>query len=326
MKNNFHLCTLQINIIMKKILLLASFLFITLFSFAQNGLLVQNGAKGLYISHTVQPKENYYSIGRNFNVPPKELAAYNGMDMSVGLNVGQTILIPLTAANFSQTTASGTPVYYVVGDKEGLYRVSVNNGKVLMANLRKWNNLSSDVISSGQRLIVGYLTGSDASTPTIASTPPVKKEETSQPLVSEPVKQGPPQKETEKQTDIKPPVKMTSNTNVATNDAMGGYFKSAFEQQSKAGSAGKETTATSGIFKTASGWQDGKYYALMDGVDPGTIVRVSNPANGKVIYAKVLGQMSGIRQNAGLELRISNAAASILEISDTDKFIVRVDH
>jgi hypothetical protein len=34
--------------------------------------------------------------------------------------------------------------------------------------------------------------------------------------------------------------------------------------------------------------------------------------------------MSGIRQNAGLELRISNAAASALEVSDVEKFIVRV--
>jgi hypothetical protein len=35
--------------------------------------------------------------------------------------------------------------------------------------------------------------------------------------------------------------------------------------------------------------------------------------------------MSGIRQNAGLGIRISNAAASVLEIPDTDKFVVRVN-
>jgi hypothetical protein len=84
--------------------------------------------------------------------------------------------------------------------------------------------------------------------------------------------------------------------------------------------------ATAGIFKTASGWQDAKYYALMDRVEPGTIVRITNPTNNKAVYAKVLGEMSGIRQNAGYNIRMSNAAASALQISDTEKFIVRVNY
>ena len=91
-------------------------------------------------------------------------------------------------------------------------------------------------------------------------------------------------------------------------------------------SANKEETATASIFKTASGWQDTKYYALMDGVEPGTIIRVVNPTNNKAIYAKVLGGMSGIRQNAGLDVRISNAAASVLDITDTEKFVVKVNY
>jgi hypothetical protein len=103
-----------------------------------------------------------------------------------------------------------------------------------------------------------------------------------------------------------------------------GYFKNQFDLQSKAHKADKDATVTSGIFKTTSGWQDAKYYALMDKVEPGTIVQVVNPVNNKSIYAKVLGEMSGIRQNQGLELRISNAAATALDINDPDKFIVRV--
>ncbi len=58
----------------------------------------------------------------------------------------------------------------------------------------------------------------------------------------------------------------------------------------------------------------------------GTIVRVVNPTNSKAVYAKVLGAMSGISQNKGLNVRISNAAASVLDISDTEKFIVKVDY
>ena len=112
---------------MKKSILLAIILFCCSVVFAQNELVVQSGDKGLYLNHTVSPKENFYSVGRLYNVPPKEIAAFNGLDMTHGLTIGQSLKIPLTAANFSQTTTKGRPVYYVVGQNEGLYRVSVHN-------------------------------------------------------------------------------------------------------------------------------------------------------------------------------------------------------
>jgi hypothetical protein len=107
-----------------------------------------------------------------------------------------------------------------------------------------------------------------------------------------------------------------------------GYFKKSFEQQVKSTPASKNATVTSGIFKTTSGWQDAKYYLLIDGVPTGTIVKVTNPGNNLAVYAKVLGEMNGIRQNEGYDIRISNAAASTLGIpvSDTVKFILKVNY
>ena len=115
-----------------------------------------------------------------------------------------------------------------------------------------------------------------------------------------------------------------ASNQVAITDGSGGYFKPQFDLQIKTQSPKKDETASAGVFKTASGWQDAKYYALMDAVEPGTIIKLTNPTNGKSVYAKVLGQMSGIRQNQGYDVRISNAAASALEVSDTEKFIVKV--
>jgi hypothetical protein len=40
----------------------------------------------------------------------------------------------------------------------------------------------------------------------------------------------------------------------------------------------------------------------------------------------VLDKMSGIRQNQGYTIRVSNAAATALNISDTEKFVVRVNY
>jgi LysM repeat protein len=310
------------NIHMKKCLFSFLFIVFTITAFSQNSFIVHSNDKGMYLTHTVQPKENFYSIGRLYSTPPKEIAAFNALDMGAGLSVGQTVQIPLTAANFSQTKNSGAPVYYVVGEKEGLYRVSTKNGKVLMADLRKWNNLTSDNLSTGQKLIVGFLQSGETGN----AAPVAKSETTPPPVVKEP---EPKKEQPQQQAPQKPaPTAEVKTTPAASKQTVvtsgSGYFKNQFDLQSKEHKAGLDATVTSGIFKTSSGWQDGKYYALMDKVEPGTIVQIINPANNRSVYAKVLGEMSGIRQNQGLELRISNAAATALDIAEPDKFIVRV--
>jgi len=314
---------------MKKSFLLATILFFCSFSFAQNELVVQGSENNLYLVHTVAAKENFYSIGRLYNIPPKDMAAFNNLDMTNGLSVGQTIKIPLTNSNFSQKSGNGRAVYYVVGEKEGLYRVSTKHNKVLMADLRKWNSLSSDQLFAGQKLVIGFLVSPEANNITatpIANTETVKApvEQPKQEVKQDVVKQDPPKQEPVqvKKQDVQPkPINQT-----AVIDANGGYFKKDYELQSKKHSLGKDETVNAGIFKTSSGWQDTKYYALIDGVEPGTIVRIINPSNNKAVYAKVLGQMAGIRQNQGYDMRISNAAAAVLEISDTEKFIVKVNY
>ncbi|MDQ3276686.1 MAG: LysM peptidoglycan-binding domain-containing protein [Bacteroidota bacterium] len=305
-------------------------------AFAQN-LVVQHNQKGAYLVHTVAPKENFYSLGRLYNIPPKEIAAFNGLEMERGLNIGQPVNIPLTTQNFSQEKSTGSPVYYVVGEKEGLYRVSVNNNKVLMANLRKWNDLKSDVVSPGQRLVVGYLLSNEMSaySPAKATEParqevarvteekPVQTVEERKPV--EKPQSAPAERKTETAAvEKKPEQPKTFSANV--NDGNGGYFKASYDAQVKVQPVQKDEMAAAGIFKTASGWQDAKYYALLDNVEPGTIVRIVNPNNNKAVYAKVLDKMTGIRQNQGYDIRISNAAATALDISETDKFFVRVNY
>ena len=322
---------------MKKSLLAIFLMLSVYFGFAQGGLQVQSNAKGLYVAHTVSPKENFYSIGRLYSISPKDIAAFNSVDMANGLVIGQTLMIPLNASNFSQSSKKGLPVYYQVGDKEGLLKVSQKNNNVSLANLRDWNNLKSDVVSTGQKLIVGYVNATGQ--PPVAKTEAPKQEPPKPAVQQNPepkteVVEKKPEPVAEKPAPVvetkKPAASVAANTSVNANPqpvASGaGYFKGQYDQQNKTASNSKDLTVTSGIFKTTSGWQDSKYYALMDNVEPGTIIRVINPDNNKAVFAKVLGETSGIRQNQGLEVRISNAAASALNVTDTEKFIVRVNY
>ena len=332
---------------MKKFLFsFLSFLFAVQFATAQKkDLMLKSSDKGLYLEHKVVARESFFSIGRLYNLHPKHLASFNKLDMTKGIFIDQVMRIPLTDTNFIQQGNSGTPVYYKTADNEGLAKISSINNNVTLANLRNWNNLNNDNLSSGTKLIVGFLKTTEIPSVTITTVvkqndPVVKTEE--KPVVAKP-EEKPVEKVEEKpvvvtlKVDEKPvvkteePVKITTavvtkkeEANVITVEQ--GYFKGSFDQQVKASPLSKNETVTSGIFKTASGWQDAKYYLLIDKVSPGTIVKVINPTNNKAVYAKVLGEMSGIRQNEGLNIRISNSAASVLEIAELDKFIVRVNY
>ena len=317
-------------------------------------LIVKNGNKGLYIDHKVTPKENFYSMGRLFNVHPKHIASFNSLDMSKGLSLGQMVRIPLTDTNFNQKTEKGQPVYYVTGNNENLHRVSTNNNNVLIENLRQWNNLFNDNIGTGSKLIVGFLVTKEPSsiavvapqttnkTPQetkeiakneIVDKPEVKKDDAKQekeltkeqPKKEEQVTKEEPVKEEPKDEPKKEEVK-AAKQETKPQMLSQGYFKTSFDQQIKQHPTTKEQTLTSGVFKTTSGWSDAKYYLLMDGVEPGTIVRITNPTNNRMIYAKLLGEMSGLKQTQGVNIRISNAAASALDIAETDKFMVKLNY
>ena len=329
---------------MKKLLF---FFFLTpLFAAAQDkDLVVEGVSPNLYINHKVEAKENYYSIGRLYNIGPKEIPPYNNLKLETGLNLGQTLKIPLTSSNFSQSGNAETdetfvPVYYAVKEKEGLYRVALNHNDLPLETLKKWNNIKGDAVKNGTKLIVGYLKVKtelsalaknvigasidanavvkadekkdveDKSNKTVTAKqagPPVINKETLPPVVIKP--------ETEKKEVVKtvkePVVTETKTPAVSGKAFAGGEFEASYMQQVTTALM-QEAAGTSGIFKSTSGWTDKKYYCLHNSAAPGTIMKITNPANGKFVFAKVLDIMPDIRQNDGLALLISNAAAEEL--------------
>ena len=304
---------------------------------AQTGdLLIKNGSRGFFLEHTTAAKENFFSIGRLYNAHPRFIASFNSLDMNKGLSLGQHLQIPLTDSNFSQKVNKGAPVYYMAGGKENLTKISSAN-KVTVEKLKFWNNLSGDNIAAGKKLIVGFLVSGELAVQkeiTIKTGAPVVTVPESNKTVPQAVKeQNEPKKEEGKNNpivkeEIKPtePVftKIKEEVKPTVNEE--GFFKSYFNRQVIVYPVSKEATVTSGIFITTSGWQDKKYFILIDKVEPGMIVKITNPSNTRIIYAKVLYSMEGIRQNQGLDIRISNAAADALGITDTEKFIVKVNY
>lgn len=180
-------------------------------------------------THTVGPKETLYSLGRQYNVHPRELAEFNNIPVGSGLTIGQVLKIPskkslppLSAAQ--QTTgkenpkpvqapgpapeSKSTPIYHTVAKKETLYQISRSNNTTVEL-IRKWNNLEGDALKEGAKLIVGYSSSNDRQQKAIAQMPPVVNTEAApKPAMTEPepVKEEPvePKPVAKKENEVKP--------------------------------------------------------------------------------------------------------------------------
>ncbi|MES2430711.1 MAG: LysM peptidoglycan-binding domain-containing protein [Bacteroidota bacterium] len=286
-----------------------------------------------YTTHTVGPKESLTSIGRMYNINGRELANLNNIEYEKGLSLGQVLKVPKVSGvkatpapvvkaepvvvkkeepvkTVVKTNENGTPIYHTVAPKETLYGISVKYGKVPIADIKRWNNITTDGLSEGATIIVGYTNTPNNS---VKATPPKPA-----PVV---VKETPAPVQETKPTPVvvkkeEPIVTKTVASENTGRNFSGGSFKSVYNTQTKNKNATNENGIV-GVFKSTSGWEDGKYYCLHNTAVQGTIVKVTNPATGKTIYAKVLDVIPDIKQNTGLVMRLSNAAADELGIGDS---------
>ena len=328
---------------MKNLLLL--FFLVPLFATAQK-------------THVVKAKETLYSLARLYNVHPRELAAYNNISVETGLTLGQTIKIPAnpTMAPLGTTTAppekkeaepkketvvkkepevktepvaktinpakkeGSFPIYHKVEKKETFYHISKTYG-ITIDDIKKWNKINTDGVAEGTNLVVGYSKEQGTKPVEVIPEKPVevKKE-----IVKEIPKTVEPEKKEDKVVKTEPakkemtPVKK-EEVNITGKDFKAGTFKNVYDKQVADKDKLAEEKGLAGIFKSTSGWEDGKYYCLTNTAPPGTIVKITNTANQRIVYAKVLDLIPDLKQNAGLIIRISNSAASELG-ANTDNF------
>lgn len=246
-----------------------------------------------------------------------------------------------------QTGLPANVVKHTVVKGETLYSIS-KQYNVSVDQIKSWNRLTDNSAKLGSILIVGNSTTAETSKP--ATEVKRQRVETAAPsttqLVVEPAqKKVTENKVSESITAITPGVKENSeeNTDIKINAGetaitpeaqqnnqaqtiavdnnaepvsslssknSEGYFADMFRKSRKQ----KHVSGISKTFKTASGWNDGKYYVLADDINPGTIVKLKAD-NGNSVYAKVLWNMGDLKENNGINFRISNATAAALNES-----------
>ncbi|MCE4216245.1 LysM peptidoglycan-binding domain-containing protein [Aquirufa antheringensis] len=154
-----------------KLTLLIAFLFALQFSTKAStldslGLKKENNKT--FLLFKVGPKQSLFSILKRYNLSLSEFKSAN-TDVQIPVKTGEIVYIPLhyleesnPAPKVVEEKAAETPKeaeIHIVAPKQGLLSVA-NMHKVTMAELRKWNNLTSDRLQEGQRLIVSDPAGS----------------------------------------------------------------------------------------------------------------------------------------------------------------------
>ncbi|MBC7720489.1 MAG: LysM peptidoglycan-binding domain-containing protein [Pedobacter sp.] len=307
------------------------------------------------VLHTIKQGETLSALATKYGTSVGDIMRLNGMNSKSQLKIGEVIKIPSKATTATvvevpkkeitkplpvtkqpETNVTITDVTYTVLKGESLYGIA-KKYKTTEAQLKIWNNLKDDKIKIGQVIVIGK-------EPMEKSTIPVTpKLETAKPIEDKPVAVTKPSTQPTRDAELttlnsgstkvsKPentpvapvkevakniPAPITGNTKYVNNE---GYFASYFDRKEKLNNT---TTGDAAIFKTTSGWTDKKYYVLLNDVTQGTIVRLT--ANNKSVCAKVLGPLPDIKEDAGLLLRVSNAAAAVLGIEDT-KFGIVVNY
>lgn len=219
-----------------------------------------------FLLFKVGPKQSLFSILKRYNLSLTEFKEANS-SVEIPVKTGEIVYIPLhyldestsvpkvadeKAADEKAKNVPKEAKIHIVGPKQGLLSVA-NLYKVTMADLRKWNNLKSDRLQEGQRLIVTDPADSN-STISIdkANLLPAKNETRSEtapaPVAENPVKEKGPE-------DIKKKIETGIAELIDVPD------------------------------------NSGKFLALHRTAPIGTLVLVKNLTNNQSIWVKVIGRL-----------------------------------
>lgn len=268
---------------------------------------VENLSGKKVIIYKLEPKDNYYSIGRKYGISPKIIIDFN---KNIALNIGTIIRIPtqinfeesLQVAQSSQNQNLNQPeTLHTVVKKETLYSISALYG-MKMEDLKKLNKLTSNALSIGKVLKV------------INTKIPTQNTD----VVNDSIKETPPQTPKEIIKDIpKPePVKVAeekSTDTTETNDVKEiPRNKYGITELSEKGTAvwidDKNLDAT-------------KSYALHRTAPVGTIIKITNPMSGRSVFAKVVGRYTENETTKDVIVVITRAAAEAIGVIDKRFFV-----
>ena len=258
----------------------------------------QNGK--MIILHKLDPKDNYYSLARRYNVKPKDIIAYNNnakmqigaiikvptdrpynQEVSVAKPVATaaapvtrstrtTVIETTTTAPAATTQPAGQPEYtqYKVSPGETLYAIS-KRFQVKVEDIIAWNNLKSNNLNAGEILKIKQTDTTPAPAPVIV-TPTA----------------APPIIAVQDNT-----LKRDSNRTLESDSAGSRRLPN-----NRYGLSEKNEKGTA-VWIDDPNLDPKKKYVLHRTAPVGTIIKITNPMTNKTTFAKVVGSFTDNETN-----------------------------
>ena len=285
------------------------------FSSFSNGMVkdsigIKREAGKVFVLYKVEPKQTLFSIVKRFGSSVTEFKIANP-GISEGVNIGQIIKIPYTGVVMKSTPVVVRPtsmpvvvpvaatsstetikmVSHVVESGQGLYSVATKY-KIAMGELRKWNNLISDQLTTGQVLIVDAREYERAKK---AGDLPAKGEV----VKVEDTNMGNTTTITQKPTN-EPAEVNEAKTSLESSKTASGYRKTI-------------ETGLAELIDVED--KSGKYLGLHRSAPVGTLVNVKNSLNGQSIWVKIVGKLPDVGSDKVI-IKLSPRAFEKLNPSD----------
>ncbi len=285
-------------------------------------------------SHTIMQGETLYAIARHFNVSVEALIEANPGLQPDKIYAGQVLQIPGTKAgevatppaktntqvepkkaqapsqadliahstietkkeekpaSTKEAKASEDAILHVVQKGETMFSLS-RQYDVTVTDIKSWNALSSFQIDVGDELIVGYKQSEQAPAQSVAeANTPEKAEET--PVVKE-----------KKQPRF-------------TYDGMDNILSLQYKEDLSSNYYVEErNNGIASWISDVDGYPyENGYFALHRTLPIGTVVKVRNLMNDKIIFAKVIGRLPNTDANEKIMLKLPEAAKEDLKVLD----------
>ena len=259
----------------------------------------QNGKK--IILHKLDPKDNYYSIGRRYNVSPKAIIKYNN---NAKLTIGTVIKVPTERPYHNEITATakatpvqqqtqpsgntddGVPTQYKVSAGETLYSIA-KRFNTTVEDITNLNGLKSNNITPGEILLVK--SGTSAPAAPVTAQP-------QQPVQSQPVQ--------DQQTE--PIVATRDSTAPDSSHHMNANKFGIYEKDEKG-------VAT---WMDDDGLDPNKMLVLHRTAPIGTVIKITNIMTNRTAYAKVVGRFTDTEQTRDVIIVMTKNVAQALGALD----------
>lgn len=226
-----------------------------------------NGKK--VVLHKLDPKDNYFSVGRRYNVSPNIIIQFNN---NAALKIGNVIkvpteqpfLAPVTQPVVTQPAATPPTVTANATAEADVQQYKVSAGETLYSIAKRFNTTVDDIVKLNNLSSSNAVSGQLLKIKLNSATPP--------PVVPAP-----------------PPIiaKRDSNVYTSVQDSLNavkfGANKFGLFEKSEKGIA---------VSMTEEGLDPSKKLALHRTAPVGTVIKITNPMTGKTTFAKVVGRFT----------------------------------